>query len=97
MTVQSQTQCMLPRPQAEGLQNQPYQPTYDEARVQYFQEAFSLLNQQYWQAIREQKYLPQYFFNELDRYYQQVPYSMSKIRNQFSALKQQAEKIRQPQ
>ncbi len=97
LTVHYQTECMQPRPQPEGLQIQPNQPTYEEARVQHFQKALSLLTQQYWQAKREQQLLPQYFFNELDRYYQQVPYSMSKIRNQFSALKQEAEKIRQPQ
>lgn len=80
------------KPERAGLQRQPYQLTYEEEQTARLEEALSLLSQQYWQAKREGSILPDYFFVELTNYYQQVPSEQMKIRKQFSAIQQEAQR-----
>lgn len=73
------------------LKNPYHKPTAEQL------DALQLLNQHYRYAQQTNTYLPELFFTELDKYYQQVDPTNLKLRRKFGNLRIVTQSLREPE
>ncbi|MGE0009986.1 MAG: hypothetical protein AB7F19_05580 [Candidatus Babeliales bacterium] len=81
----------------EKAPKQTTQLTWSPAQENQLQEAFYLLNSQYRAAQQCRAYLPGYFYQELEKYYNQVPQDQLRLKGKFGNLKIVTKMLKAPQ